>query len=280
MSLARTIEQWWRQAVVDRQVRPEVVAKLQEGFASRVERRRRQHAVRLKQAEGTLAEEHLGSCVGVYHLRSSRSRHHPLHEWAYAGHEGLILEHANPPLAQVIRWGDVTSVYRLWSERYHPGISEDETYRLPAGHRLVCRNGREAVLPVEYANVLDPYHNVGRFVAATTPAEAGATVPRFPTLGEVVEDGLTRELLPSTLRTYERGQPVSFGPLSLDRRGIHLAEEDAVLAWPDLESVATNGPVLAISRRGSRDAWRMLDAAAVPNVCVLNALTATVTGQR
>jgi hypothetical protein len=73
---------------------------------------------------------------------------------------------------------------------------------------------------------------------------------------------------------------VSFGPLSLDRRGIHVADQDAVLAWQDLESLATAGPVLVITRRGSRDAWRMLDAAAVPNLCVLDALTATVTAQR
>jgi hypothetical protein len=279
MSLARTIGQWWQQAVVARRVRPEVVAKLQEGFSSRVERRRRQHAARLKQAEGILAEEHLGALVGVYHLRSGRSRGKALHEWAYAGDEGLILEHANPALAEVLRWDELGSVYRLWSEHYHPGVSEDEMYRLPAGHRLVCRGGREVVLPVEYANVLDPYRNVGRFVAAAMPAEAAATVPRFPTLGEVVEESLNRKLLPGAINSYQRGERVSFGPLSLDRQGIRIPADDALLAWQEVENVATDGPVLVITRRGSRDAWRTLDEAVVPNVSVLKALIATISEQ-
>jgi hypothetical protein len=279
MSVARTLWHWWQQAVVARRVRPEVVAKLEEGFSKRVERRRRQHAVRLKQAEGTLAAEHLGALVGVFHLRTGRSRAQVPHDWVYAGEEGLIFEHASPPAAEVIRWDDVTSIYRLWAAHYHPGISEDEPYFLPAGHRLVRRSGHDVELAVEYANVLDPYRNVGRFVAATMPANAGATLPRFPTLGELAEEALTRQLLPSALASYERGQRVSFGPLGLDRQGVHMADDDALLAWQDLESIATNGPLVVIGKRGSRDAWRMLDITTVPNVCVLNALTETTSEQ-
>jgi hypothetical protein len=279
MSLAHTIWQWWQQAVVSRRVRPEVVTRLHEGFAGRVEKRRRQYAVRLRQAEGTLAAEHLGSLLGVYHLRKGRSGSHGLHEWAYVGEHGSILEHVNPPAAEVVRWDDVTSVYRLWSEHYHPGISEDEPYHLPAGHLLVRRNGREVELPVEYANVLDPYRNVGRFVAAAMPANAGATVPRFPTLGELVEEALTRRLLPGALASFNRGQRVSFGPLGLDRQGVHRADDDALLPWQDLESISTNAPVVAIIKRGSRDPWHMVATAAVPNLCVLTALTATITEQ-
>jgi hypothetical protein len=279
MSLARTLWQWWQQAVVPRHVRPEVVTKLQEGFASRVEKRQRQHAVRLRQAEGILAEEHLGSLVGVYHLRKGRSGARSLHEWTYAGKHGLVLEHVNPPAAEVVRWADISSVYRLWSEHYHPGISEDEPYHLPAGHLLVRRSGAEVELPVEYANVLDQYRNIGRFVAAAMPVNAGATVPRFPTLGEVVEEALTRQLLPHMLSSYERGQAVRFGPLSVDRQGIHIVDEDGLLAWQDLESISTNAPVVAIIKRGARDPWRMLATATVPNLCVLTALTSTITGQ-
>jgi hypothetical protein len=279
MSVTRTLWHWWQRTVVARQVRPEVVARLEAGFSKRVERRRRQHAVRLKQAEGTLAEEHLGSLVGVYHLRTGGSRAQGLHDWIYAGEQGLILEHARPPAAEVIRWDDVTSIVRLWAAHYHPGISEDEPYFLPAGHRLVRRSGREVELAVGYANVLDPYRNVGRFVAATMPANAGATLPRFPTLGELAEDALTRRLLPAALTSYERGQRVSFGPLGLDRQGVHMADDAALLAWQDLERIASNGPLVVISKRGSGDVWRTLDIAAVPNVCVLNALIETISGQ-
>jgi hypothetical protein len=279
MSVARTLWHWWQQAVVARRVRPEVVARLEEGFSSRVERRRRQHAVRLKQAEGTLAEEHLGSLVGVYHLRTGRSRARSPHDWVYAGDEGLILEHARPPAAEVIRWDDLTSIYRLWAAHYHPGISEDQPYFLPAGHRLVRRSGGEVELAVDYANVLDPYRNVGRFVAATMPANAAVTVPRFPTLGELVEEALTRKLMPGTLKSYERGQRVSFGPLGLDQQGLHMTDDGALLAWQDVDGLETSGPLLAITRRGSHEAWRTLDASAVPNLCVLTALSATISGQ-
>jgi hypothetical protein len=281
MSVARTLWHWWQQAVVARRVRPEVVAKLEEGFSKRIERRRRQHAARLKQAEGTLAAEHLGALVGVFHLRMGRSRPQGRHDWVYAGEEGLIqvLEHAGPPAAEVMRWDDVISIYRLWGAHYHPGISEDEPYVLPAGHRLVRRSGQDVELAVEYANVLDPYRNVGRFVAAAMPANAGATLPRFPTLGELAEQALTRQLLPAARANYERGQRLSFGPLGLDRQGVHMADDDALLAWQELESIATSGPLMAVGKRGSRDAWRMLDITAVPNVCVLNALLETISGQ-
>jgi hypothetical protein len=279
-ALALKVWEWWQKAVVSRSVRPEVAAKLNEGFSARVERRRRQYAVRIHQAEGNLAAEHLGALVGIYHQRGGRSRPRGQHEWAYAGQDGLMLEHSNPSAAQVIRWDLVASVFRVWGEHYHPGISEDSAYRLLDGHRLVMRDGREFALSVAYANVLDPYRNVGRFIAATMPANAGATVPRFPTLGEVVEQALTRQLLPSVQHDYERGLTLQFGPLSVDRGGLRLADDAAVLAWQDLDEVASVGPVLAIMRNGMREPWRTLDVTDIPNFCVLEALLATLTEQR
>ena len=168
--------QWWQRVVGPRHVRPAAVEKLKDGFAKRVERRRRQYAPRLQQAEHTLALHQLGALAGVFEHRR---------QWLYLGERGLIVEGRGQP--QVIRWTDVTGVIRLVAEHYHPGVSEDKTYQLPAGHELTLRDGTRVILSSGYVNVLDPYPGVGRLVAALMPSAAGATVPHVPKLGELIE---------------------------------------------------------------------------------------------
>ena len=88
-------------AVGSRHVRPEAVEKLRDGFSQRVERRRRQYAPRLQQAEQALALHRLGALEGV--LQDKR-------QWVYVGERGLIVEERGQP--QVIRWTDVASGLR------------------------------------------------------------------------------------------------------------------------------------------------------------------------
>ena len=168
--------QWWQRVVGPRQVRPAAVERLKDGFRERLERRRRQYAPRLQQAEQALALHRLGALEGVFQDRR---------QWVYVGERGLIVEAHGLP--QVIRWTDVTGVVRLVAEHYHPGISEDSTYALPAGHELTLRDSSKVILSSGYLNVLDPYPSIGRLVATLMPSAAGATVPKLPKLGELIE---------------------------------------------------------------------------------------------
>lgn len=181
---------WWQRTVRGGSLRPQAANALDGDLSTRVAHLQRHHAARFQQAERALAAHHLGPIQGVFHLLG-RSRQRGTHEWAYVGQRGMILEHSGPHAPQIIPWNHVVRLERVFEQRSNTDAPEDPVLK---AHTLHLHSGAETTLSADYVNVLDPYPKTGRFVAAIMPAEAARTVPRFPTLGEMLEQALAPKL--------------------------------------------------------------------------------------
>jgi hypothetical protein len=227
-------------------------------------------------------------------------------EWIYRCDDGYV--HARRRDLRVTRWSQVAAIYRAWVGARHPGISEDDSYSLPAGHLLELHDGTGLSLAAGFENVLDPWASPirGRFEALRPVGEA---MPRFPTLGESIERALTERLLPPAMAARDRGEVVWFGPIAIGPQGIAVAPGRESLPWTEFGGLALVGRELVVVRRpaggqppapaprpsvlgdaihnfrvlmpgppagrrrhGAGDAWRVLDAGTIPNLCVLMAM--------
>jgi hypothetical protein len=237
-------------------------------------------------------------------------------EWIYCCDAGLVHVERRGPGPRVIRWTRVAAIYRAWVRAYHPGISEDNWYSLPAGHVLALEDGTRLSLAGGFENALDPWASPmrGRFEALRPVGEA---LPRFPTLGDSLERAVTGLFLPPAMAAYERGEVVWFGPVGLDRRGFTVAPGRESLPWSEFGGLAQAGRELVVvkvapggrqpgppprpgvlgdavhnlrvllpnldlvlppGRRGTApgSAWQVLDAGSIPNLCVLAAMVGRV----
>ncbi len=106
------------------------------------------------------------------------------------------------------------------------------------------------------------------------------TIADLQLLGQSIEVQTARHLYPTALDTYQMGQDVVFGPLTVTQRG--LSCESKFLAWMEMESIRIdkeNG-YIAVRKQGMRFRWGAANMADVPNVEVLRMLIQHITGVR
>jgi hypothetical protein len=93
-------------------------------------------------------------------------------------------------------------------------------------------------------------------------------------LGATIEEEVTWRLLPPALLRYHRGEPVRFGPVQVSRQGISSGGD--ILPWDSVGDVQVQGGLLAITRQETAPGGLYVSIKSTPNLCVLEALIATI----
>jgi hypothetical protein len=104
--------------------------------------------------------------------------------WLYAFAEGFMLLDDPPADAAPVRWSQVTEVGEVWTEVYRPG--EEDGRPTLAAYRLRSADGRVHEISRSFRNVRDPYGEVGQLLRGLAPGSVGKTMPRFPTIDEII----------------------------------------------------------------------------------------------
>ena len=104
--------------------------------------------------------------------------------WLYAFTEGFLLLDGPPADAMPVPWSQITAIREVWTDRYGPG-DEDPTPVLSA-YRLRSADGRVHEISRSFRNVEDPYREMGQLFRTLAPGTVGKTMPRFPTIDEVI----------------------------------------------------------------------------------------------
>jgi hypothetical protein len=104
--------------------------------------------------------------------------------WFYAFTQGCML--ADGPRADVVplRWSDVTEVGEVWTDVFD--VNAEESRPVLAAYRLRWADGQTREISRSLQNVRDPYAEVGQLLRGLMPASVGATLPRFPTIDEII----------------------------------------------------------------------------------------------
>jgi hypothetical protein len=123
-----------------------------------------------------------GAWIGVSFWRGREPKRRI---WFYAFAEGFMLLDNPPPDAAPVRWNQVTEVRQVWTEVYRPGDEDSPTPTL-AAYRLRSADGRVHEVTRSFRNVRDPYREMGQLFRTLAPGTVGKTMPRFPTIDEII----------------------------------------------------------------------------------------------
>lgn len=123
-----------------------------------------------------------GAWIGVSFWRGREPRRQI---WLYAFTDGFLLLDGPPMDAAPVRWSQVTEVAPVWTEVFgFPG--EGDSRPALAAYRLRPADGQAHEISRSFRNVQDPYGEVGQLLRGLAPGSIGKTMPRFPTIDEII----------------------------------------------------------------------------------------------
>jgi hypothetical protein len=173
----------------------------------------------------------------------TRTASHNRKSRIYVASDGLMRVQENQ--AEVIRWDQVAAVQR--------GYMQWRTNYFLQAYLLSRRDGSTLVVERSYKD--------------------------FKKLGKIIEDEVTRRLLPEALDMYNAGHPLYFGVIQVDSQGISVQQkkDPKLLLWNEFNGYKVYDGRLKIKKRASRSVWETILILDIPNLCVLMALIQRIT---
>lgn len=156
--------------------------------------------------------------------------------------EGLV--HIRGGKAQVFRWDEIAKVYMSLQKTRVGGRAVQHSYRIQD-----VRGKR---------------------------AEFTGDIPGVATLGQTIQQEVTRRMLPRALETYNAGGTVEFGSLSVSQQGLSNRRE--TVPWSDIEEVKVQRGIITVKKAGKWLNWANVTVGGTPNVFVFLALADRVIG--
>ena len=96
-------------------------------------------------------------------------------------------------------------------------------------------------------------------------------------LAEIIQQEVTRRQLGRAITTFNAGQPVQFGPLTLTQAGIEYGRK--TLPWPQFAGAAiSQRGYFVVRAQGQATNWARVDMVKMPNMFTFVALTSQITG--
>ncbi len=156
----------------------------------------------------------------------------------YVFTEGLVWIRGNK--SAVIRWDHIKTIWQKVNKRYlgsfYVGTAHAYTVQRDDGKKF-------------------------RFNDGLSNVEA---------LGNVLTREITGRLLPQVIDTYNAGETVSFGKLSVTIHGISNGED--IILWNQVKNIQVNKGALAINKDGQWINWTTIKVSKIPNFPVFMAL--------
>jgi Family of unknown function (DUF6585) len=156
----------------------------------------------------------------------------------YVFTEGLVRVKGNA--TDVIRWDQIKTIWQKVNKRYlgsfHIGTTHVYTVQRDDGKKFKFNNGLNKV----------------------------------DALGNTLTQEINRRLLPKAIDTYNAGEPVTFGKLSVTIHGISNGEE--IILWNQVKNIQVNKGTLAINKDGQWLNWTTIKVSGIPNFPVFMSL--------
>lgn len=96
----------------------------------------------------------------------------------------------------------------------------------------------------------------------------------FRQLSEHIRGGILRKRMPEVLASYNRGNLVPFGPVTINKQGLSYTGE--ILFWHEFRDIEVKptkqGGMIIIKENGQYSPWAVLPASKVPQLLVFNEL--------
>ncbi|HYU73048.1 MAG TPA: DUF6585 family protein [Ktedonobacteraceae bacterium] len=91
-------------------------------------------------------------------------------------------------------------------------------------------------------------------------------------LGMLLEEEITRRLLPRAIAAYDAGDTVLFDDVAVSKRWLRVRQGSKKLAWRDFASMHIDERSIELYKKNMNETWATLKVAAIPNVSILKGL--------
>ncbi len=98
-------------------------------------------------------------------------------------------------------------------------------------------------------------------------------------LGMLLEEEITRRLLPRAIAAYNAGDAVLFDDIAISKRWLRVRQGSKKLAWREFARLHVDERTIELYKKGMTGAWTTLKVSAIPNVGVLSGLVEYVEGE-
>jgi hypothetical protein len=91
-------------------------------------------------------------------------------------------------------------------------------------------------------------------------------------LGMLLEEEITRRLLPRAIAAYDAGDAVLFDDIAVSKRWLRIRQGSKKLTWRDFAGMHIDERSIWFYKKNMSEAWATLKVAAIPNISILNSL--------
>ncbi len=144
-----------------------------------------------------------------------------------------------------VRWNDIDAVWQNITNHYRYGIKVSTTYL----YTIQLNDKTKIALDNKY--------------------------PKIGDLGKAISIGTANALLPKYIASIKSGQRISFGPLSLDLKGIYLGNKS--LTWQEIKAVKIAQGIISVKKEGGWFNWATVTVPQIPNFFVFYELVSRFT---
>ncbi|GHO81320.1 hypothetical protein KSD_90910 [Ktedonobacter sp. SOSP1-85] len=163
----------------------------------------------------------------------------------YLCEQGFLLMKGSQ--ADPFRWDQVQAMWQQVTKHYRNGIYTGTTHKYTIqrldGHKIIFN---------------DKFKQVEK-------------------LGDALSDAITTFMLPRALASYNAGQVLNFGPLSVSQQGVSNGKE--TLPWHEIKEFGVNRGIVSVRKEGKWFNWSTISVAKIPNFFVFMSLTRSILSQ-
>jgi hypothetical protein len=163
----------------------------------------------------------------------------------YIYSEGFAYTRINKVTA--FRWDQIESMLQAVTRQYMNGIYVGTNHK----YTISGLDGKKIVLN-------DIISNVG-------------------TAGEIIADMVTRVKLPQAIESFQAGNTLNFGKLSISSQGISNGKE--TIAWEQVKGINVNAGIVTVKKDNQWLSWSSVRVAQIPNFFVFLALVKAIQSQ-
>lgn len=163
----------------------------------------------------------------------------------YLCDQGFLLMKGNQP--DVYRWDQIQGMWQEVTRHYRNGIYTGTTHK----YTIQRLDGQKVIFNDKFKQV--------------------------EKLGDALSGAITDFLLPRALASYNAGQVLNFGPLSVSKQGVSNSKE--TLPWHEIKEFGVNRGYISVRKEGKWLNWSTIAVAKIPNFFVFIALTRSILNQ-
>jgi branched-subunit amino acid transport protein len=127
----------------------------------------------------------------------------------------------------------------------------------------------QAIQHCRTQNILRPYYILYLDGGKTITLQWSLVGDGIKDLGNHIEHEVCQCLLPKAIASYEAGEVLNFGPITVTAQGLTLEDEQRSLPWERFASIKYyNGHSFAIKERATALTWQQIEIESMLNFCV------------